>query len=292
MVGDDRGVLAYLDQLPNFDGRPRFFLFLPDVEPHRRSPNAPIPPFPAGRKRSGERELEPSRRSRVASRYRAPWSYLETVGNYYDNGVLQADFVIDEIFSNFKERGYLEDGLVIISADHGDTLGEHNHHGHSFRLYNTDIRIPLLVWDSDPTPRPKELPIAAQPNIAPTILSRLGLPIPAAIAATSLDLPQEHFESQHVTRRQQQPCAAAIAGTRQRLYKLMVCTDRRSPVSEELYEVIADPGEKHDLLQDPARQAEASRAFARTARSARIFLRGYAHPAHPAPGPHGCRGSA
>ena len=258
MESDDRGILEYLEQLPDFDGRPRFFFFFV-MSSHAGGRR--LPQF--NQFRPDDSNLARARwnnndAAEMLRSIRRPPTYLEGVANYYDNGVQQADFFIEKIFTHLEKRGYLDDGLVIVSSDHADTLGEHNHIGHTHRLYNTDIRIPLLLWDSDPSARPKELPIAAQPNIAPTILSRLGLPVPAALTASPLDLPQEHFESQHVTRRQQEPCAAAISGNRQRLYKLIACTDHRSPVREELYEMIADPGEQNDLLQDPVRQAEAA----------------------------------
>lgn len=284
MESDDRGILAYLDQLPNYDGKPRFFFFFV-MSSHaggRRLPQ--FNQFQPHESNLARARWNNNDAAEMLRNIRRPRTYLEGVANYYDNGIRQADFIIEEIFTNLKKRGYLDDGLVIFSSDHADTLGEHNHIGHTWRLYNTDIRIPLLLWDSNPAPRPKELPIASQPNIAPTILSRLGLPIPATLTAPPLDLPQENFESQHVTRRQQEPCAAAISGTRQRLYKLIACTDRRSPVREELYEIIADPGEKQDLLQDPARSAEAAGLLPELRARLDFFYREMLAPSDPAPG--------
>jgi hypothetical protein len=252
---DDRGVLRYLEKLEKFDGRPKFFYFFL-MSSH--AGGVRLPQF---------RRYLPDHSNLARARWnnddaagmlrsiRRPPAYLDEVVNYYDNGIEQVDWVIGQVIAGLKERGYLEDALVIVTSDHGDSMGEHNHIGHTYRLYNVDMRIPLLIWDSDPSPRPKELPIAAHVSLAPTIFDRLGLPIPATLAAPPLDRAPAEFHSVHLTRRPQQPCAAAIEGTREKLHKLIVCAAGGEP-QEELYELIGDPAARRDLLAagaaDPA----------------------------------------
>jgi glucan phosphoethanolaminetransferase (alkaline phosphatase superfamily) len=254
-ASDDRGALAYLDRLEKAAGRPRFFFFFL-MSSHAGGVRLPefrrYLPDDANLARARWNNDDAEGMLRSISR---PPSYLERVVNNYDNGILQVDHFIEKIFRGLEERGYLEDALVIVSSDHGDSMGEHNHVGHTWRLYDVDIHIPLLIWDSDPSPRPKELPIAAHVSLAPTILDRLGLPIPETLVAPPLDRAPANFASVHLTRRPQQPCAAAIEGTREKLHKLIVCTAGGEP-QEELYELIGDPDERRDLLAagaaDPA----------------------------------------
>ncbi len=46
--------------------------------------------------------------------------------NNYDNGVYAADQTIEKIFQELKAKGYLENSIVVITADHGSHLGERN----------------------------------------------------------------------------------------------------------------------------------------------------------------------
>lgn len=254
---DDRGALRYVEQLERFDGQPKFFFFFL-MSSHSLSVRWPefLRYLPDD---STEARLKWNNEDAAAMlrEIGRPPSYLEQVVNYYDNGIEQLDFVVGKIFAGLAERGYLDDALVIVTSDHGDSMGEHNHIGHSYRLYNVNIRIPLLIWDSDPRPRPKELPIASHVSLAPTIFDRLGLPLPETLAAPPLDRAPAGFDSVHLTRRHQKPCAAAISGTREQLYKLIVC--QNDALKEELYELIGDPHEQNDLLAagtaDPARVA-------------------------------------
>ena len=244
---DDRGALRYVEQLESFGGQPKFFFFFL-MSSHAGGVRMPqfrrYLPDDSTAARAHWNNEDAAGMLRSLGR---PPSYLEQVVNYYDNGIEQLDFVIGKIFAGLEQRGYLDDALVIVTSDHGDSMGEHNHIGHSYHLYNVDIRIPLIIWDSDPAPRPKELPIAAHVGLPPTIFDRLGLPLPATLEAPPLDRAPGRFDSVHLTRRPRKPCAAAISGTRDELHKLLVCKAGGKP-KEELYELIGDPGEQRDLL--------------------------------------------
>ncbi|MGH9521906.1 MAG: sulfatase-like hydrolase/transferase, partial [Terriglobales bacterium] len=50
---------------------------------------------------------------------------LQTATNFYDNGVVAADHVIATLLEQLKQKKYLDDALVVITADHGESLGEH-----------------------------------------------------------------------------------------------------------------------------------------------------------------------
>jgi arylsulfatase A-like enzyme len=83
-----------------------------------------------------------------------------------------------------------EDCVVIITSDHGEGLGDHpdtfDGEGHGRYLYNSQVAVPLLVWNPKGThgtgvvDRPVTLL-----DIAPTVLALSGLP-PATLSATGL----------------------------------------------------------------------------------------------------------
>lgn len=74
---------------------------------------------------------------------------LEEISNNYDNGVVQADAYLKELFILLEKKDVLEDAIVVITADHGEALGEHELFGHSGRVYESHIRIPLLIWSKN-----------------------------------------------------------------------------------------------------------------------------------------------
>lgn len=97
--------------------------------------------------------------------------------NNYNNGILQADAMVRKIFKELKNKGMLDNALVIISADHGEYLGEFNRFHHGQEPYEPVSRIPLLVYDPL-NPKYPDRKMASQVDIAPTFLYAIGANIP------------------------------------------------------------------------------------------------------------------
>jgi len=85
----------------------------------------------------------------------------------------------------------------VVIGDHGEGLGE-RHWAHGWDLYNEDIRIPMLIYNAPAAAYP-DLAFATQVDIAPTILDRLGLPIPASWEGQSLVAPTQTRFTNHQT---------------------------------------------------------------------------------------------
>ena len=49
------------------------------------------------------------------------------------------------MIDRLKSRGRYDETLIIVTADHGELLGEHSLYGHPARLYEELTRIPLIV---------------------------------------------------------------------------------------------------------------------------------------------------
>jgi glucan phosphoethanolaminetransferase (alkaline phosphatase superfamily) len=134
-----------------------------------------------------------------------PYKILEKLNkpDRYDDKVLQADGVIHRLFDALSAKHYLDDAIVVITGDHGEGLGE-RHWAHGWHLYNEDIRIPLLIYDQERGPSGEralypDLTFGVQVDIAPTILDRLGLPVPASWAGESLLHPSPQRFTRHQT---------------------------------------------------------------------------------------------
>lgn len=168
--------------------------------------------------------------------------------NHYDNGVLQADAVIEQIFTGLDERGILDRSIVVVTADHGEGLGEHGHVGHTWHLYQENIHIPLLIYDADLAVY-RNRTFATHVDIAPTVLGRLGIPPPRIWVGHSLLEPGVKPFSLHQTIRRSEPCRAVVRPSPAAVLKYIQC---RSPLgremSEELYDLASDPRELRDLM--------------------------------------------
>ncbi len=69
----------------------------------------------------------------------------------------------------------------MLTADHGESLGEHDELTHALLLYSATVRVPLIVRDPrDLTPGRVTHPVTTV-DILPTILNRLGLEIPGTV---------------------------------------------------------------------------------------------------------------
>ncbi|MBL0024728.1 MAG: sulfatase-like hydrolase/transferase [Saprospiraceae bacterium] len=70
--------------------------------------------------------------------------------NDYDNGVIQADNILRDLYYNLKNKGLLENSMLIITSDHGQALNQTKnflHYGHGFWPIAETINIPLLIID-------------------------------------------------------------------------------------------------------------------------------------------------
>ena len=172
----------------------------------------------------------------------------EAAINEYDNKVLQADDMIRQIFEALDRKGYLKNSIVIITADHGQGLGEHGVSGHVDWLYDPQVSVPLIIYD-DSISLYHNLTFARHIDIAPTIVDRLGLPKPESWMGMSLLQNGIAPYSYHETGKN---------GLETKLAKYMIIEHQDSVLykyiftagfkQEELYELISDPSESNNLI--------------------------------------------
>lgn len=160
----------------------------------------------------------------------------------YDDKVRQADGIIGEVFAALDAKRYLDDAIVVVTGDHGEGLGE-RHWAHGWHLYNEDIRIPMLFYDAPAAAYP-DLTFGAQVDIAPTILDRLGLPIPESWEGQSLLAPTRKRFTHHQT--YFVPNRFAVVYRDDRALFKFIATPQYG--TEELYDLATDRGEVNNLV--------------------------------------------
>ncbi len=111
-----------------------------------------------------------------------PSPYRERYANsLYDGEIASVDEAVGRLLARLEEQGQLDRTLIVLTADHGESLGDHGEITHALLLYSSTIRVPLIVRDPrDLNPSRVTTPVATV-DIMPTILDRLGLEIPGVV---------------------------------------------------------------------------------------------------------------
>ena len=99
------------------------------------------------------------------------------LSNNYNNKIIQLDNYLKLTFNILKEKGYLKNSIIIITSDHGQSLGENNFVFHSKSVHQSQIEIPLIISNYENNFIQNNL-LRNQLDIAPTITYLLNLPKP------------------------------------------------------------------------------------------------------------------
>jgi arylsulfatase A-like enzyme len=97
------------------------------------------------------------------------------LGHLYDAALRHVDAQLGVLFADLARLGIAERTLVVVTSDHGEELFEHGRLQHGKSLNEEILRIPLVLSVPGRAPARLETP-AMQVDVAPTILSLLGIP--------------------------------------------------------------------------------------------------------------------
>ncbi|MBW2400231.1 MAG: sulfatase-like hydrolase/transferase [Deltaproteobacteria bacterium] len=102
--------------------------------------------------------------------------------NPYHACVASVDHEVGRIVEKIENLRLREKTLVVITSDHGEGLGDHGELTHSFFVYDTTMRVPLIFWGLDGELESRRIDSLVRTiDIAPTVLDLLGLdPLPGA----------------------------------------------------------------------------------------------------------------
>ncbi len=173
----------------------------------------------------------------------------------YDAELAYVDEQLDRLISTLEESGALDDTVIVVVGDHGESLGEHGELTHSMTVYDATLRVPLLVVSpKEGRPGHRVAEPVSLVDLTPTLLDQLGQkPIAkasgrslrSALRGETLPLLPCHAETDepyHVGH--WSPLRAIITAK----WKYI-----RSPRSE-LYDLIADPPELRNLASEMPEQ--------------------------------------
>ncbi|MBM3321611.1 MAG: sulfatase [Candidatus Eisenbacteria bacterium] len=187
-AGEDLLTLAVLDWL-RLEAKEPFFIWLHWFHPHKPyeppgamralhdpSPDSPLQPDVPTLQKVWEGAID------------LPDEEVERFRSLYAGEVAFTDQQVGIVLSRLKDLGLLENTLVVLTADHGEVLYEHDRYfGHDIMLYEPSLQVPLIL--SGPgIAREERILDATVRNIDlfPTILDLLGIPSdPSAIEGRS-----------------------------------------------------------------------------------------------------------
>lgn len=184
-------------------------------------------------------------------------------GDAYSASVAFMDGQIGRLVNWLAGRHLLDRTLIIVIADHGEGLGEHGEWTHALRLYQGVLRVPLIVRAPGRVAGARRVAALVRGvDVMPTVLDVLGIRATSPMDGVSLvplitgaqkDLQLEAYsETLYPALRRGWPAGHAL---REGRYKLI------AQGREELFDVVADPAELHDLVA--AQPLLASRMSAR-----------------------------
>lgn len=107
--------------------------------------------------------------------------------NPYDAEIAYSDWWIGELVRSLEHAGVRDETLVVLVSDHGEGLGDHDEDTHGFFLYETTMRVPLVI--SCPAllaPGTRVAPTVRTIDILPTFLDLIGAPALDDIQGVSL----------------------------------------------------------------------------------------------------------
>ncbi|HEV8631966.1 MAG TPA: sulfatase-like hydrolase/transferase [Thermoanaerobaculia bacterium] len=147
-------------------------------------------------------------------------------------------------------HGGVPPALVVVTADHGEALGDHGELTHGLFAYEATLKVPLVVWYPGIRAGADARP-ARHVDVVPTVLAALGLPVPGELPGSSLlgpppASPQSYFESLSTCLNRGW---APLRGMLRERHKYV---DLPLP---ELYDLASDPREEHNLVDTDRRGA-------------------------------------
>ena len=258
----NKTTIPELNRLIDQSDEKPFFLFLRHMDPH--SPY--LPPAPYERMFYHGDECDPSNTSmepvmsfKPFCDYFASWmpegiTDKDYVIAQYDGAIAYMDACIQRLFNALETRGVLDETIVVINGDHGETLYDHecwfDHHG----IYDVTLHVPLIIRYPGRVPAGKRVAGYNQhKDLVPTLLELADIETDIAFDGKSLTPLMNGEIASYDSEFYITECTwMRKHGWRTPEWKLIVALEPdfhfKPPV--ELYNLIQDPDENNNLVDE------------------------------------------
>lgn len=167
----------------------------------------------------------------------------------YDGEIAYADRVVGQLVEAWRTQRGLERTIVLVTADHGEGLGEHGEVTHGVLVHEATLRVPLVLRAPGMGKETIDAPVSLI-DVFPTLAGLLHVPLPAGVQGRDLgprlrgeDVPWRRTSgyAESLYAELHHGCAP-LRALREGKWKLV-----RGKV-DELYDLARDPGEGRDLV--------------------------------------------
>src|SRR5712692_2440349 len=194
--------------------------------------------------------------------YRPPAPYREQYKDrLYDGEIAFADAQVGRLIRFLKDKNLYRNTLIVLTGDHGESLGEHGEKTHGFFIYNATLHVPLIFHTSGVTSAKSAPDLVSLADLMPTVLRVLKLDVPSNVQGCRLlplFLPKGEMEAPSLYAETFLPRLhfnwSELRAVETENYHFI---DAPKP---ELYDLIKDPGETENLYSQKKAVSEEMRA--------------------------------
>ena len=237
-----------------------FFLWLHYVNPH--APYTPPAPFDTAftdrPKKDPTLKVVDGFFGGVSKQWAIPGKrLLSDYVNAYDGEVAYSDMQLDQVLRALDAAGVLSRGAVILTSDHGESLGEHDYYfDHGANLFDPVQRIPFIVLGRGAKAVRSDVLVTTL-DIMPTFLDAARVSFPSGLAGRSV-LPFAAGRPESTRDTLVGENDRGHQGIWDRRYKLVDANPRARKPVRQFFDRSDDPGERKPRpdLKDAAKKFE------------------------------------
>ena len=174
----------------------------------------------------------------------------------YMGEIAYTDHCIGQVIDKLKSLGIYDSTLIVVTADHGEMLGEHKEITHGYFVYRSNIRVPLifkLPGRSRPTRIKKTVGLV---DIVPAICGLLGIELSWDIQGKDIS---PYLLQRNPVNLQRHVYSGNMLPTKYNCNTLLALVSDRykyiQTTRPELYDIIEDPKESNNLIGQQPKQA-------------------------------------
>jgi len=116
--------------------------------------------------------------------YAPPPEYAQQFPNQpYDGAIAYVDAQMGRVLDLLRQNGACQRTLLVVAGDHGEGLEEHGEPTHAYLIYDSTMRVPLILHNPAlfGVPQVIEDRVVSLADILPTLLDLLGIPAPGPL---------------------------------------------------------------------------------------------------------------
>jgi arylsulfatase A-like enzyme len=172
----------------------------------------------------------------------------------YLKAIWRMDRLIGKLYQDLERRGIADDTLIVITGDHGQSFGHHGIWTHGYKLYEEEVRVPLIMinkqlgeYAAENKLGPHNANLCSHIDIWPTIMEICGLPSNSKWQGKSIFNTEIEPAKRHVYM-----WVGGLSAIREGNYKYI--WDKEDS-KEYLFNIKDDPAEQTNLLEKERNRA-------------------------------------